>query len=134
MGSLLKEYLNVAYKQDELPDATESSDKDILTAEKKDTSMDNVIDINQNSSHELENGEGASRCLENGGQEPQSEVQKSCTSEDGSSFVPQFKNIVAIVDPPRGGLHPIVSKILLLSCLQFSLYQSLGICPSTLTW
>lgn len=34
-----------------------------------------------------------------------------CTSKDkDGADIPQFKNVVAIVDPPRVGLHPIVSS------------------------
>lgn len=112
MGSLLKEYLNPPQKQDE--HASDSSNKEITTAEEKDSFKDNVIENEGGSSGvDPENGVRASECSEGGGKEPQSQLQKSCTSEDGNFSVQQFKNVVAIVDPPRGGLHPTVSNILL---------------------
>ncbi|KAJ4726020.1 zinc finger CCCH domain-containing protein 24-like [Melia azedarach] len=111
MGSLLKEYLNPPQKQDE--HASDSSNKEITTAEEKDSFKDNVIENEGGSSGvDPENGVGASECSEGGGKEPQSQLQKSCTSEDGNFSVQQFKNVVAIVDPPRGGLHPTVIKVL----------------------
>ncbi|KAJ0084899.1 hypothetical protein Patl1_30710 [Pistacia atlantica] len=110
MGSLLREYLNVPQKQDE--HAFESNDKETATTEENDSSVDNVLHSEGSSGHEPENGVSPSECSESGGKEPQNQVQKSCTSEDENSFVQQFKNVVAIVDPPRGGLHPTVIKAL----------------------
>ena len=43
---------------------------------------------------------------------PQKPDEISNTSESGSTSVQQFKNVVAIVDPPRVGLHPVVSYML----------------------
>ncbi|XP_020532585.1 zinc finger CCCH domain-containing protein 24 isoform X2 [Jatropha curcas] len=107
MASLLKEYLNGCQKQDKLPNACGSGDKDITTDKDKDNPTGN-----ENSSHELGKDKGGSGCSENGGQENQNQLQKSSSSEDENSSIPQFKNVVAIVDPPRSGLHPTVIKVL----------------------
>ncbi|KAL5831168.1 hypothetical protein ACOSQ4_016522 [Xanthoceras sorbifolium] len=110
MGSLLKEYVSVPQKQDE--HASETSNREVITSEEKDSSMDNIRDTEESSNHDPENGIVASECSENSGKEPQSLPQKTCNSEDGNSSGKQFKNVVAIVDPPRGGLHPTVIKVL----------------------
>ncbi|XP_002530289.2 zinc finger CCCH domain-containing protein 24 isoform X1 [Ricinus communis] len=112
MASLLKEYLNEPQKQDEVSYAGETSDKDLTACEDKDTPVGNVVDTTENSSHELGNGKSDSRCSEDGEQEHQIHPQDSCASKDGTYSVPQFKNVVAIVDPPRNGLHPTVIKAL----------------------
>lgn len=109
MGSLLKDYLNPLQKQDEY--ASESSNKEITIAEEKDSSTDNVAENEGGSGQDPENEIAASDCPEGSGKEPQRQLQKDCTSE-GNSSMQQFKNVVAIVDPPRGGLHPTVIKIL----------------------
>ncbi|KAM4083739.1 hypothetical protein ACB094_08G079200 [Castanea mollissima] len=101
MGSLLKEYLNVPQKPDEISNTSENSDKENTTAGEKDTSIDAVLDPEESSSHDLINNKKAG-----------SQLQKNCTSESGNTSVQQFKNVVAIVDPPRVGLHPIVSYML----------------------
>ncbi|KAG2670373.1 hypothetical protein I3760_14G082900 [Carya illinoinensis] len=115
MGSLLKEYLNLPQKSDEISntsESSESSDKEIATPGEKDTSIDNVLEPEENSGHDHVNNKSASDCLENGGQETGIQQQGNGTSESGNTSVPQFKNVVAIVDPPRVGLHPIVIKAL----------------------
>ncbi|KAM4096113.1 hypothetical protein ACJW30_08G080500 [Castanea mollissima] len=112
MGSLLKEYLNVPQKPDEISNTSENSDKENATAGEKDTSIDAVLDPEESSSHDLINNKSASGCSENEEQEAGSQLQKNCTSESGNTSLQQFKNVVAIVDPPRVGLHPIVIKAL----------------------
>lgn len=107
MRSLLEEYLTVPEKQ--VTNAIEGSGKAIVTDEKKIVATDEEISIikdekpnpEESSSHEPENGKTASDSIENG----MHELQQSCSSEKC------FKNIVAIVDPPRSGLHPTVSLI-----------------------
>lgn len=108
MGSLLREYLNVPEKQGD--HVFKSNDKEIATTEEKDSSLDNVLHSEGSSVHEPENGVGTSECEESSRKEPQNQVQKGCT-EDENSSVRQFKNVVAIVDPPRGGLHPTVRNM-----------------------
>lgn len=124
MGSLLKEYLNASQKQDESQNISESGDKVSSTAEERDISTDNVQDPKgslchsaeniaergESSSHEVEKVKTGSDSLEDGKPEPDSQVESNCTSENGNPSVQCFKNVVAIVDPPRGGLHPTVSN------------------------
>lgn len=112
IGSLLKEYLDVPQKEGEQLNASEIRDKEIAIVEVNNAPVDDVLDSSKNPSHDLGNGEGASGHSENDGQEIQSQLQKSCTSKEGSSSMLHFKNVVAIVDPPRGGLHPTVIKVL----------------------
>jgi len=45
---------------------------------------------------------------ENNNAEVGSAVQKGNSSENENTSMQQFKNVVAIVDPPRAGLHPTV--------------------------
>ncbi|KAB5540683.1 hypothetical protein DKX38_013657 [Salix brachista] len=111
IGSLLKDYLDVPQKEGEQLNASEIRDKDIATVEVNNAPMDDVLDSSKNPSHDLGNGEGASGHSENDGQEIQGQLQKSCTSKEGSTSMLHFKNVVAIVDPPRGGLHPTVSVV-----------------------
>lgn len=99
MGSLLKEYLNKPTEQANTPNicGTEAEASEGSTR------------------HESENGEQASQCSENGKQDDGVEAQKGSDSEIVKSFVQQFKNVVAIVDPPRAGLHPTVRIIFLIT-------------------
>lgn len=126
IGSLLKDYLNMSEKQAQLSSALESSDKGLVTSEEKDTCSTNGDKDGETSCQEPENCKS-----ENDAKELQNQLQGSSTPEDGNSSVKQFKNVVAIVDPPRMGLHPTVSIIILLiyqqlSCLcsnSFKLYD-----------
>ncbi|XP_039012697.1 zinc finger CCCH domain-containing protein 24-like [Hibiscus syriacus] len=104
IGSLLKEYLNVSEKQDQLSSSLESSAKGTLSCEEKDSCTTNAHKDGEISCQEPEN-----RSSENNRKEL---LQESSTSTDGNSLVQQFKNVVAIVDPPRMGLHPTVVKAL----------------------
>ncbi|XP_058757540.1 zinc finger CCCH domain-containing protein 24-like [Vicia villosa] len=95
MGSLLKEYLNVPKEQVDDPNTCGT-----------------VNDIPEDSAcPEPENGNQASHS-ENNNSEVENEVPKESTSENGKTSTQQFKNVVAIVDPPRAGLHPTVIKAL----------------------
>lgn len=92
MGSLLKEYLNVPKEQVDDPNTCGT-----------------VNNIPEDSAcPEPENGKQASHCSENNNSEVKNEVPKESTSENGNTSMQQFKNVVAIVDPPRAGLHPTV--------------------------
>ncbi|CAI8616446.1 unnamed protein product [Vicia faba] len=96
MGSLLKEYLNVPKEQVDDPNICGT-----------------VNDIPEDSAGpEPENGKQASHCSENNNSEVENEGPKESTSETGNTSMKQFKNVVAIVDPPRAGLHPTVIKAL----------------------
>ncbi|XP_048323959.1 zinc finger CCCH domain-containing protein 24 [Ziziphus jujuba] len=126
MGSLLKEYVSMSQKQNGILDIPESSDKLISTAEennistdnsqnpetKSGTSVGNLPDPEESSTHALENGKTASDSLESSMQDLGSKIQNWYTSESGNPQIQQFKDVVAIVDPPRGGLHPTVIKAL----------------------
>lgn len=74
---------------------------------------DNIPDTDDSASLKLEteNGKSTSGCLENGGHGLHNQPQNSCTTENGTPLM-QFKNVVAIVDPPRAGLHPTLIKAL----------------------
>ncbi|KAA8544035.1 hypothetical protein F0562_021788 [Nyssa sinensis] len=112
MGSLLKEYLNLPKKQDENPNVSESNGEKISTVVDEETPMENLPDPEGSTSLEIENGKGTSAHSKNDNQELQSHLQKSCSPENGTNSMQQFKNVVAIVDPPRVGLHPTVIKAL----------------------
>ncbi|KAL4295407.1 hypothetical protein GQ457_12G029540 [Hibiscus cannabinus] len=107
IGSLLKEYLNVSEKQGQLSSVLESSEKETLSCEEKDSCTTNAHNDGESSCQEPEN-----HSSENDGKELQNQLQESSMSTDGNSLVQQFKNVVAIVDPPRMGLHPTVVKAL----------------------
>lgn len=123
MGSLLKEYVSVSQKQDGILDISGSSDKLISTAEENNISSNNsedpetnsipsvgsLPDPEESSSHVLENAKAAYDSLESSMQEG-SKIQSRCTSENANPQIQQFKDVIAIVDPPRGGLHPSVSN------------------------
>ncbi|XP_028125956.1 zinc finger CCCH domain-containing protein 24 isoform X2 [Camellia sinensis] len=109
MGSLLKEYLNLPQKQDEIANSSEKNNEEPVYIEEKGTSLDNTPDSEDSASLELENGKSESGCVSRPGLDNQ--PQNSCTSEN-NTLTHQFKNVVAIVDPPRVGLHPTVIKVL----------------------
>ncbi|PON52607.1 (Uracil-5)-methyltransferase family [Trema orientale] len=125
MGSLLKEYMSASQQQDEIQN-TERNDEASSISEEKDALMDNAEDRERSSSHsagnipepgessghEFQNVNMTSECLDSGPQEPDNQLQSNCNSENGNPPVKRFKNVVAIVDPPRGGLHPTVIKTL----------------------
>ncbi|KAK7262321.1 hypothetical protein RJT34_29888 [Clitoria ternatea] len=90
MGSLLKEYLNVTREEFDDPNVSGSSN---------DIPEDNACP-------ETENGEMPSSA------EVGNKVQMGSTSENENTSMQHFKNVVAIVDPPRAGLHPSVIKAL----------------------
>ncbi|KAK3012402.1 hypothetical protein RJ639_012051 [Escallonia herrerae] len=129
MGSLLKEYLNPPQKPDEVPNGSQR--KEITLNEGRSTSLENVPD-NEDPCIEVKTGEGMCGCIENGSQELAADQQETCASENATNSMQQFKNVVAIVDPPRVGLHPTVIKALrthprlrrLVLVLTFSYYIS----------
>lgn len=121
MGSLLKEYHSQT--QDEVPNESENGNKVTSTNGEKDISAENVQDpegiLGQSSENiaepaecsnpELENANPASECPEDGLKKPVTEPQNGI-SENENTSARTFKNVVAIVDPPRSGLHPTVSN------------------------
>ncbi|GLU11786.1 hypothetical protein SLE2022_285080 [Rubroshorea leprosula] len=125
MGSLLKEYLNMSEKQDQLSVACKSAEETISPEEKKDPSVDNTKSAEESSCCEPQNHKDLSGSSQNGEEELQIQLQKSTSSKDENSLMTTFKNVVAIVDPPRMGLHPIVIKALRTHpCLQRLVYIS----------
>ncbi|RDX70817.1 Zinc finger CCCH domain-containing protein 24, partial [Mucuna pruriens] len=95
MGSLLRDDVDVPKEHSDDPNISGSNN-----------------DIPEDSTcPEPENGEMASRSGNNNA-EVGSEVQKDSTSGNGNTSMQHFKNVVAIVDPPRAGLHPTVIKAL----------------------
>ncbi|KAA0035339.1 hypothetical protein IC582_026738 [Cucumis melo] len=93
-------------KSGEIQDAKEKSDEVSETGERNalinDKDRDPVVNhVPENDANGPETSEVASE--KNGSQ------HSCCNPENGTK---QFKNVVAIVDPPRGGLHPIVTKVL----------------------
>ncbi|XP_030453001.1 zinc finger CCCH domain-containing protein 24 [Syzygium oleosum] len=112
MGSLLKEYLHaITQNLDEVTSASQSHEETI-SAESEgavanktletENGSNNCPEINQEASGSSGIKEQVSECPE----------EKSSTSGSGSTPAQQFKKVVAIVDPPRVGLHPIVIKAL----------------------
>ena len=110
MGSLLKEYLNLIQKQDEIANSSESNNEEPTNTEVKGTS-DNIPGSEDSKCLELENSKGTSGCIDDSSEGLDNQPQNSCTSESGTTSVQPFKNVVAIVDPPRVGLHPTVSDM-----------------------
>ncbi|CAG7902442.1 unnamed protein product [Brassica rapa] len=82
MSSLLTEYLDVSETEEAKPPSDD-------------------LDKQNSSAEEISNSE-----VQN------NEQKDSSSSEPERSAKPQFKNVVAIVDPPRPGLHPDVIKAL----------------------
>ncbi|KAK3022485.1 hypothetical protein RJ639_045814 [Escallonia herrerae] len=109
MGSLLKEYLNPPQKPDEVPNG--SHRKEITLNKERSTLLENVPD-NEDPCIEVKTSEGMCGCIENGSQELAADQLETCASENATNSMQQFKNVVAIVDPPRVGLHPTVIKAL----------------------
>ncbi|KAJ7980984.1 Zinc finger CCCH domain-containing protein 24 [Quillaja saponaria] len=106
MGSLLKEYLNVPQKQVIVLIPLQVAKGKFLLLGKGIPHQILYLILKGVHVMSLKIGKSASGCSENGRQEVQSVLQKSEMPENGSSLGQQFENVVAIVDPPRFGLHP----------------------------
>ncbi|XP_009103688.1 zinc finger CCCH domain-containing protein 24 isoform X1 [Brassica rapa] len=91
MSSLLTEYVDVSETEEAKP-PSDDLDKQNSSAEE----MSNPEDVPPLNIQEA----------------VQKTEQKDSSSEPERSTKPQFKNVVAIVDPPRPGLHPDVIKAL----------------------
>uniref|UniRef100_A0A803PWQ0 C3H1-type domain-containing protein n=1 Tax=Cannabis sativa TaxID=3483 RepID=A0A803PWQ0_CANSA len=92
-----------------------TEEKDILVNNAEDperssclSAADSIQEPGESSNQELQNVNIASE----GPREPDSQLQSNCQSENVNPLVQRFKNVVAIVDPPRGGLHPTVIKVI----------------------
>ncbi|XP_060169575.1 zinc finger CCCH domain-containing protein 24 [Lycium barbarum] len=129
MGSVLKEYLASPPKVDEIPDTKEKNDEENTTSTEKTDSIVNAsetdttpienIDSTDSTAEpegavglECTNSKSLSESSAGGITGSETPLKKSCSSENLTTPVQHFKNVVAIVDPPRGGLHPTVIKLL----------------------
>lgn len=108
MGSLLTEYLDDSQKQDDTLNPSDNDEKQNCAAENQTTSVNNEADpkdclneMNVDTDHACDSIKG------------EQDLQINNT-KDGSAPKKHFKNVVAIVDPPRSGLHPVVSDIALI--------------------
>ncbi|XP_075078116.1 LOW QUALITY PROTEIN: zinc finger CCCH domain-containing protein 24-like [Nicotiana tabacum] len=131
MGSVLREYLTSPPKVDGIPDiqenttSTEKTDS-IVNASETDEgsgigsaaapigntdSTDNTMEPEGKAGLERTNGTSLSESSADGITESESQLGKS-SSDNLTTSVRHFKNVVAIVDPPRVGLHPTVIKLL----------------------
>lgn len=106
IGSLMKEYLSLPHKQDESSEMSENKESEVVSVDRSISSADSVTRIEDNLIVEHENGSSAGKCSKD-----EAQLQKHGTLESITP-VQQFKNVVAIVDPPRVGLHPTVIKVL----------------------
>ncbi|EYU18839.1 hypothetical protein MIMGU_mgv1a0189602mg, partial [Erythranthe guttata] len=95
-GSLMKEYLSLPEKP--------CDDVSIASKNKEESEVE--LAEESNSSVNPENGFNASTRATD-----ETQLEKQCTSENNSPLH-RFKNVVAIVDPPRVGLHPTVIKVI----------------------
>lgn len=105
IGSLLKEYLVPHPKQEEISQM-EKDEKEVKTSERKIDSAEDAIKPETSSDQQL-NCQQELSSLDS--EKTDVENQLCSTSESGTTLLQHFKNIVAIVDPPRVGLHPTVS-------------------------
>ncbi|KAL8501476.1 hypothetical protein ACS0TY_020850 [Phlomoides rotata] len=110
IGTLMKEYLSLAQKSDQNSDMSQSKQSEENSAEENLSSADPVHGTEDTSSVDHENGSSASKSNDG------TKLDKNCVLETSISPVQQFKNVVAIVDPPRVGLHPTVSDFEVLMC------------------
>ncbi|VVA90409.1 unnamed protein product [Arabis nemorensis] len=100
MSSLLKEYLDVSQMEEAKPPSNANDDLDKQISSTEEMSNSEPVD-------------DQSLPTPNIHEEHQNNEQKdSSSSEPERSTKLQFKNVVAIVDPPRPGLHPDVIKAL----------------------
>lgn len=106
IGSLMKEYLSLPKQQDENSDTSQNKESEANSAEENINSADCVLGTEDSSSVDHEDGCSAIKCSKD-----ETKLEKHCASESSSTPVQQFKNVVAIVDPPRVGLHPTVSDV-----------------------
>ncbi|KAJ4978648.1 hypothetical protein NE237_009428 [Protea cynaroides] len=133
MGSILKEYLDVLPKQDETENAPKSNEEeDSHDREKEqDASMNKIQYLEEGLEHQQSDVKSASSCPDKDGEQLEDPIKSSCIMEDNNNQVPKYKEVVAIVDPPRGGLHPVVIKTLRTHpCLRRLVYISCN--PETL--
>lgn len=88
-----------------------SIDPDTTPIENMD-STDSTTEPEGKTGLECTNGKSLSESSADRITESETQLKKSCSSENLTTPVQPFKNVVAIVDPPRAGLHPTVIKLL----------------------
>ncbi|KAL6510907.1 hypothetical protein OROGR_022031 [Orobanche gracilis] len=107
IGSLMKEYVPLPQNQDEISDTLQDKESENESFEEDVGFAGCSSGIEGSSSIDLDNICNASNFSKD-----ENQIEKLSTSESGSRPVQQFKNVIAIVDPPRAGLHPTVIKVL----------------------
>ncbi|XP_031122709.1 zinc finger CCCH domain-containing protein 24 [Ipomoea triloba] len=112
LGSLLKEYLVGPQIQDELSKSLKKSDPEITSIKEKVDSEDRTPGSEDKNGFDQESSKSAAELLENGNKDTEDQLQTSGELENTTPPVQKFSNVVAIVDPPRMGLHPTVIKVL----------------------
>lgn len=104
MGSILKEYLNVPNKKEEVSLVSDTN------GNCGSDDQDNNANVDKLNSNSLCEGNGD---VKNVAQSTENNLEELEGSEEKNGMIQtpegQFKNVVAIVDPPRVGLHPVVS-------------------------
>ena len=118
MGSLLREYLDDSREPDDLQELDDPQEQgDILhtsdTDEKRIDPLENgtASVINEMNPEISLNGMKMDTDQARDSNEEELDPKNNCLTNVGNSSNARrhFKNVVAIVDPPRGGLHPTVS-------------------------
>lgn len=104
----MKEYLSLP--QHDVRNTSQNKEPEVNCVKENTVSVDCALETEDISTIQPESDIGANECSTD-----KTELEKNCTSEN-SSTVQQFKNIVAIVDPPRVGLHPTVSESKVILC------------------
>ncbi|XP_019166556.1 PREDICTED: zinc finger CCCH domain-containing protein 24 [Ipomoea nil] len=112
LGSVLKEYLVGPQIQDELSKPLKKSDLKITSLEEKVDSEDKTPGSEDQNGFDQESSKSAAELLENGNKDTEDQLHMRGESENTTTPVQKFNNVVAIVDPPRMGLHPTVIKVL----------------------
>nr|GMD29442.1 zinc finger CCCH domain-containing protein 24 [Ipomoea batatas] len=112
LGSVLKEYLVGPQIQDELSKPLKKSDLEITSIKEKVDSEDRTPGSEDKNGFDQESSKSAAELLENGNKDTEDQLQTSGELKNTTPPVQKFSNVVAIVDPPRMGLHPTVIKVL----------------------
>ncbi|KAK9676742.1 hypothetical protein RND81_11G097200 [Saponaria officinalis] len=107
MGPLLREYSEQQCDTSDPPEKCETGEN---KAENESPSLNNELGSEKCSNEESKESDDAFGSIESTEDVPTDVLKKA--SVNGSVMKQQFKNVVAIVDPPRSGLHPIVLKAL----------------------
>ncbi|KAL6566745.1 hypothetical protein OROMI_015149 [Orobanche minor] len=107
IGSLMKEYISLPQNQDEISDTLQDKESENESLKEDVGFAGCTSGIEGSSSIDLDN-----ICNASNSSKDENQLEKLSTSESGTRPVQHFKNVIAIVDPPRAGLHPTVIKVL----------------------